>query len=95
MKYIAIYLAFIIIFPLKTYSITNDCPFEQIALNYFSESIISHTKRYNGVKYFVFDGKLDTKNSIEVNICMIKNESQDTLLDINCSKELIIPSQSK
>lgn len=46
----------------------NIKPYEQIALDYFVESIME--KEYSEIKYFLFDGNLETTSPISYSFCM-------------------------
>jgi len=72
MKYIII-LILILHNILNIHAQSKDCLYEQIAFDFFSDSVLTQKTLYNDIKYFRFDGEIDAKHTSAFgNLCMMK-----------------------
>jgi uncharacterized protein YbcC (UPF0753/DUF2309 family) len=94
MKKILICLIFASSLSLGAYSVTNNI-FEQVALNYFCDTIAENFPDYKKIKYFIFNGRIEKESAAYANFCMwnlSENENTNmTILSTDYSQKLTIP----
>lgn len=84
-KYILIALLVLPVFPV--HSQINHCVFEQIAYDYLIDTIIPKEISYEAVKFFVYDGEIDTQyTSAYGNLCMTELSGEP--LEIRCGDKI-------